>query len=623
MSLETGGLIQSGAKPDAAIAEVLMSGGAFGDADNDPDDAKIIKAVMGMLGKAKAWKATWSVNHERWWNLWESNHYRGKVVKTISQAVVNIVWSSIETFVAHIADHLGDPIARARTENSTDQAEYATKWLRYETDATNLEEEIQHPVRAAAITGCGWLKIGWNWKKFDGKGDVEVQAVDEKFVFCSPYARTLLEALYIIEARNVPREYVLRTWEKGHLVPPGTMDTSLQNIRKYADPKSEDAVPAAALVTTTTGSESRWTASSATGGDKRGDLVTLIEAWIRQEDGTMRLVVIANNVLLQDGPSPFDDEDFPYVVFNIIPTLDTIQGRGLIQFMEGLQDILNLTMSNLLDQQKFAADPMLGASSLNLEDAQQIENSPGSILPDTQLSTTGSPGYYWLQAPGFNAAWLQIQQIVADYMDSVLGRVDVLKGEHPPGVNTLGGLAIVRDEANIRVRALVRWVRASVRRTYKLMLSRLRQFVKDERQFRILGRLGQEEFVKVNETTGYGLEGQPEQSMTLSENVEFDIDLDPDVAGGRQAEVELAMTLAGLPAEDGMPMVDRQFVLEKVLQDEAPEVLQRMGQMQAMMAQQQAAAGPGGEGTAAANPAGAPKEQDPIEAIQSLFMGAA
>ena len=605
--------LQSPARPDGVVMDIL-AGASSGGMVNSPEEAEVVRLVMGMFQKGKAWKATWSKNHARWWNLWESNHYEGRRSNSLAQAIVNQVWSSIETFVAHVTEGLPEPIVRGRISAHKDAAKTISKWLTFEADRNDLAQEIEHPIRSSCVTGAGWFAVEWDEKASRGKGDVALVPVDEKFIYTSPNARNLQETLWLIDARNVPREYVLKTWpEKGQMVPPGIIDISLDNTRAYNEfNNNNQASPNWVQATSTDGSSSQWTKGGGGLGLKKSDLVTLIKAYIRQEDGSMRLAILANNVMLQDGPSPYEDDDFPYVVFNILPTLDTIQGRGLVQFIEGLQDILNNSISYLLDQQRFSADPMLIVAAENLEDGQLIDNSPGAVLPDSRV---GGGGYQWLTAPGFNQGWLQIQEIVKDYMDSVLGRVDVIQGENPAGVNTLGGLEILRDEANIRLRKHIKWVKASMKRMYLLTLSRLRQFAKDHRVIRLTGSMGKEEFVNINPMASVGLEGQPEQDMTIPEDAEFDVEFGKEMPGGRQARIETALALAGTPAEDGLPMVDRQWVLEQIEVEEAPEIMARMNQAAQMQAQAAQAAEGGGQGQ--------PPAGDPIDDMVRMLSGAA
>ncbi len=599
------GQIQSGAKPDAGIQDVMF-GSKSADA-NTPDEQERVKQVMSMFQKAKQWKATWAKDFDRWWNLWESNHYKNKTSTSLTQAVVNQIWASVETFIGHVTDALPDPIARARRSNYKDKAALITKWLKYENDSNDVEQEIQHAVRSACVTGLGWFKVSWNPEKSGKRGDVDIIPRDEKFIFTSPYARNVRELLYLIDASNVPREFVVRNWEKGELVPPGAMDMSLMNVRNYAEDNKSSAPTNLALLTTTTGSDSRWTSSTGLMGGKKSDLVTLLECWTREADGTMRYTVVANGVLLQDGPSPYDDEDFPYAPFNVIPTMDSIYGRGICQFIEGLQELLNNSLSLLIDQQRFASDPMMVVDSVNLDEGTLIENSPGGILPNV----SEGEGYRWMTAPGFNQAWLDIQKILSEYMDSVLGRVDVLKGERPVGVSTLGGLEIVRDEANVRIRNLIRWIKASLKRTNLLVLSRLRQFAKDERTVRIVGKLGKEEFATVNEVKGVGLGGELEQDVTIPDDAEFDVEFAKEAPGGRQAKQELALTLINTIAEDGLPCADRQYVLETCEIEEAPELMERLGQQAAAQAEAEAQAAGGGM---------MQPEQDPLDSLVKTLM---
>ena len=614
-----GSQLQSPAKPDGVVADILQGTKTDGNA-NSPMESEVVKMVMGMLTKGKAWKGNWSKNFERWWNLWESNHYYGRKAHTLSQAIVNQIWSSLETFIAHITEGLPEPLARPRTPEMKGKAKLVSKWLVYEADRNNLGQEIEHPVRSAVVTGAGWFSVEWDEKASKGKGDVAINPVDEKYIFVSPGARNLHEALWLIEAKNVPRDYVLKLYpEKGPSVPPGVMDGTLENARIYTESNNSDsASPNWMQVTTTTGGQSAWVNSSSSEGLKKSDFVTFIKAYVKQDDGAMRLVVIANGIVMQDGLSPYDDDDFPYVVVNVLPTLDTIQGRGLVQFIEGLQYILNNSISYLLDQQRFSSDPMLIVNAANLEDGQLIDNSPGAVLPD---SSQNGQGYQWLQAPGFNQAWIQIQELVKNYMDGVLGRVEILQGEHPAGVNTLGGLEVLRDEANIRLRKHTKWVKASLKRVYLLTLSRLRQYCHDERMIRLTDQYGEDQFYTMNQAGGIGADGAMEVDKTIPDDAEFDIEFGKESAGGKQARLEQALALAGTPAEDGFPMVDRQWVLDQAEIEEAPEIMQRIAALQQQQAQaeQQAAlaADPAAQEQAAAEAA----QPNPLDNLVEILSG--
>jgi len=608
----------------------ILTGSSSAKEINSEEEQKVAKAVQSMFLKAKSAKGVRSKNYEHWWNLWEGNHYKGRPSRTVTEATINQSWSAVETFLGHISDIIPSPLTQARLPQYKQKAQTVRKWLEYVAESNNVQTNIQHPLRSAAVVGEGWFRVDWDPQMFRNKGDVSIYPVDEKFIYPGPYATNMRELLYLIEARNIPREWVeWRFKERGQLVPVGGADPSLSNLRTYS---SGTGSPGYQNFTSDDGSQSQWSKPSGTDseGGKGGELVTFIECWTKQDDGSMRYTVVANGLVLQDGPSPYNDDDFPFVLFTLIPTLDSIQGRSLMQFIEGLQDILNDSMSLILDQQKFCSDPMMVVHTANIEEMQNLENTPGAILPDA----SGQPGagYQWLQAPGLNPAWLQVQEIANSYMDSVLGRVDILRGERPVGVNTLGGMEIVKDQANVRLRNLARWVNASLKRMFLLALSRLKQFAKDERTLLVQGKGNQPEYVKVNEVQGVNPNGTIQQDETLPDDAEFEISFGREKEGGKQAEIELALALAGTPAEDGLPMVDRRYVLDKCDQEEAESVIERMdamAQAQAQAQQQQAQApGTGMEQGAPPGPGGMqqgqpPQQQqgDPLDTATNLLMG--
>ena len=598
-------------KKDQALSSYMMGAASDG---QPPEMKQAVEMTWQMWQKARTWREQWAKHWPRFWNVWETNHYQGRIVHTLTRAVVNMVFSQIETFIGHAVDNLQEPQAKARRRDYEQNGKVLTKWLKYVWDSSNAETEIEHIIRSAAVTGIGWAEIPWDETADGNKGLPKFLPVDEKFIFVAPYARNLKEALYLIDARNVPREWALDIWgEQLEGVPPGPWDGSLFNQRQYnGGLRDSDSY---AQFKTTDGAQTAWTGSNADGlTQKRSDVVTLVKNWIRQRDGTMRLLMVVNGTVVQDGPSPYDDDDFPYVQFNLIPTLDSPYGRSLVQFVEGLQEILDLSLSYLLDQQRYASDPMLIVDAANIEESD-IDNMPGAILFNRNPQ---GKGYEWMQAPGFNQAWIQVQQMVTEYMDSVLGRVDVLRGERPAGVNTLGGLEIVRDEANVRIRNLVRWLKSAQKRAMLLIISRLRQFVKDERTMRITGKYGKEEYVTVNQVKEAGPEGEPVQEFTIPEDAEFDVEFGKDDFGGKQAKLERAVMLATTPAEDGLPMVDRQYVLEEAEIEQAPEIMERLAQMQQAQAQAQQAQAVGPDG----QPAAPEEEMSPQDMVMQLFGGA-
>ncbi len=608
-----------GAK-DLPLQKAAMGFPGFDIPQEEKEQAKLI---WKMLQQAKTFRSTRDRHWPRWWNLWETNHYTGRIVQTLSRAIVNQVFSSVETFVGHVVDILMPPECFARNPAHKRNARLLTKWLQVVWDRSGAKSEIEHCIRSAAVTGVGWAEIPWDETLSNGRGEPAFDPLDERTMFTSPHARNLRQALYVLEAKNVPREFVESAWERGAKVPPGVWDKSLSGQRGYA-PGGQGM--GYGEFTTTDGSETGYAKyGDISSGKENQGLVTLIKAWIRQRSGKMRLVVVSNGIILNpedlenSQDSPYEDEDFPYVSFNLIPSLDSAYGRSLVQFVEGLQEVIDTSLSQMLDAQHYAADPMLIVDDVNSEQGNIIENMPGAVLFN---QSPNGPGYQWLQGPGFNEAWLRVLEVVTDSMDSVLGRVDVLKGERPAGVNTLGGLEIIRDEANVRVRNLIRWVRASVKRSYLLIISRLRQFVKDQRTVRLLNEAGKEEYIHINPTVGSKIDGTPIIDVTIPPDAEFDIEFAKEEPGGEQARKEFVFQVMGTPAEDGLPLATRAWALDQLKIEDAPKIMQGIEQEKGMQQQAaQAQAAPAGDPAAQAQQQA--EAQNPMAELAALFQSPA
>jgi hypothetical protein len=332
-----------------------------------------------------------------------------------------------------------------------------------------------------------------------------------------------------------------------------------------------------AAFTTTDGAQTQMSRSTISTKDK--DLATLIELWLRQEDGSLRYLVVANGIVLYDGPTPYDDEKYPYVIFNVIKHKDHIYGCSLVEQIENLQTLINELVSYMVDQQRYESDTPTVVKQENIEEGKVFTNAPGETLVDR---TPNGQGYYLLSKPGANPKWLEIINSIKDFMQQIGGNVDILRGERPAGVSTLGGMEIVREEANVLVSKMTKQIVAAIRQNYMLSVNRLRQYMKDQRTVRVTGAGNQSEYLQINHQTSLNMNGEWNLSNTIPDDFECDIDFAPEPPGGFQAKMERDLEL--LKAQ----VVDQQFVLEDLDFDAQTinELQQRMSQ--SAQAQQQA-----------------------------------
>ena len=548
------------------------------------DDKKKARWIWDLLQKAKRWKSyCGGDNWKRWGEFWEGKQWQRMRASGLSMAVINLIYEMVETFIGHFMENTPEQVARARTPQHIPVAQLMTKLLNWVDDINEQQTRGEIPLRSSAVSGIGVRRVDWSLRMDRHRGAPSHSPVDEDCWFASPWCREVEDAEYIIEARNVPAPFVRNNWAEGWRVPLGVWDGSLTPMRSSSGTNSAQNTGLDSshwgAFTSTDGNYSQITPGTGSNRDDAKDLVTLIEAWIRQDDGTIRLVVCANGVILQDGPSPYDDERYPYAVYNLIRNKNSVYGYSLVGFVEKLQMELNEMHSYALDQQRYESDSPLVVSVANAKEAKQISNLPGAVYIDRDPN---KQGYSLITKPGANPRWLEMQEHVIQRIRDLSGNVDILRGQRPAGVTTLGGMEIIRDEANVLVNKMGRHVLAARRVEAILAVDRLRQFFHDERVIRIKGERGEDEYITANERTGKKPDGEWELQNSIPDNFEVDVEFTPAPPGGMQAKMERDLAL--LQAQ----VVDPVFVLEDL---EFPqETIEAISGRQAEAAKAQAAA---------------------------------
>jgi hypothetical protein len=540
------------------------------------DDKEKSRYAWDLYQKAKRWKLSWGwENGSRWWDLWRSKQWSKKRQSSFTMAVVNEIYSTLETFLGHLQDDIPDPTVSPRHPAQrpiADTVGYLLKWV---DEMNEFGTDVEMPVRAAMITGMGVYRNDWDYEMDRGRGCGRYVHIDENSLMTSPWCKRLQDAEYVVEAKNVPLTFLKRNWpERAAIVPAGVWDGTLTPMRGVYGEGLGTRIGEIAAFTTTDKAQTQMSRSTISTKDK--DLATLLELWIRQEDGALRYLVVANGIVLFDGPSPYSDEKYPYVIFNVIKNKDHVYGCSLVEQLENLQTLINELVSYMVDQQRYESDTPVVVKQENIEEGKVFTNAPGETLVDRSES---DHGYYLLSKPGANPRWLEIINAIKEFLQQIGGNVDILRGERPAGVSTLGGMEIVREEANVLVSKMTKHIVAAIRQNYLLTVSRLGQFMKDSRMVRVTGAGNQSQYVQVNQKAGLKADGSWNVQNEIPDDFECDIDFAPEPPGGFQAKMERDLNL--LKAQ----VVDSQFVLDDL--DFDAQTVQALNQRMSQSAQAQ------------------------------------
>ncbi len=595
-------------KGGEGLGSLLSAGTPSQAAGLTESDRKKAELLWGMYQEARKWKEECGLSstqcHERW-DFWRGKQWKRRRPQNLSMCVINMTYEQCETFVGTIGEDIPESTVTAREPEDKETSEICTKIINWTHDLNDQDTEVELPVRSAVVTGSGFRRVDWDWAMDGKRGAPRLTFVDEAYVFVSPGTKKLQEASYVIEAKNVRLEELRKRWpDRGWQVPGGVWDGSLTPVYSNSGGMTTAGGGDVASFTIPDGTQTQQSKSVLKRKDK--SLATLVEAWIRQDDGTLRYVVCANGLILQDDLSPYDDDLFPYAAYNVIRNKDCVYGVSLVELLESMQKEINEVHSYALDQQRYESDTPIVVSAANMDEAKNFTNSAGSVYFDN--SGTGN-GYYLLSKPGANPKWFDMEDRLHAKARSISGGVDILHGERPAGVTTLGGMEIIKEQANVVVSKMTKHVFAAIRDEDRLILNRIKQFMKDERVVRVTGRGGQDEYVTVNERTTMRPDGEWDRNNVIPDDFEADIDFTPTPPGGYQAKLErsLALLQAGV--------VDQQYVLEEI--DEPLAKIQAVQERMAAAQKQQADAEMAAQGQTP--PGGDPEAEDPEQLVQNAM----
>lgn len=576
------------------------AGSASSPGTQDEEKAKVSRMVWGMYQEAKKWKESGNFAEAKEnWDFWREKQWKYQRPNHLHMSVVNQVYPTIETFIGHFADNIPESVARARTPQYGRVGEMATKLFNWANDINGIQSQNELICRSASVACFSVQRVDWDWSMDSNKGAVRYSFIDENCFFVSPWSRNpdLSDARYVIEAQNLPIETVREMFpECADEIRPGAWDGTLtpdfmvgSGERGFGE-----------YLTMPDGRGTVSIGGSASKVDTK-KLCTLIRVVIRKSDRTMRDIWVANTIVCKDGPLPYDDEEYPYVLYNVLRDKDSAYGHSIVHWMKSTQNEINLMHSYMMDQQRYASVDRVVVNQANLEEGKMLTNDPTSALVD---QTPDGRGYYLLTQGGANSQFLNIEELLVERLRQKTGSVDIIHGERPAGVTTLGAMEILRDEANVLVKKMAIQLLDGMKRRDTLCLNRLRQFLKDERTVRITGRGGQEH-ITVNKKLGVGLDGEWIVGNTIPEDFEADIDVTPLPPGGVAAKFEQAVQMVNLTGEDGLPLITRNTFMKMTEQD--PQLTSENEEEIAVMAEEQAKAQ---EAEAAAQGGGAPPEEE-------------
>lgn len=539
-------------------------------------DVKLANWTYQKFKESMVAKEPYTSRWHEYLKAWSNDKYEQQTMPEYkTNHISNFIYSSIESMRPILFD--GNPRFEA-IPVTAEAMPYCTDIntiLDWEWHRTNMQELLlANSIYTFALgTSCVML----TYEKYDKKkssgnidGDVKPIPISPFNLYPDPLATSVEDAEYIIYANYIH------------------VNQLKQKYPKYADHLTGANINFSELV------------NERDKGARTDNQVLVLETWCRdyttidveeKENGETvkktkmkypkgRVIVTAPvlGLVLEDKQNPYESGRFPFFIFKDLDVPFQFWGEGEVKWLLSPQKQINDLYNQVIDNAKTTANTQWIVDKNAGIPKGQLTNRPGLIIrknPGTDVHRESPPSIP-----------MYVQQMIdtlKNDMEVVSGIHDVTRGETPTGIQSAAAIQALQEAAQTRVRLKVTLHENALGVLGTEWVGRIKQFWK-------FNRLIPKQTIassQIPQMQLNGLEMQP--SMMMSETpptyemleVNPDIQLDQEykikIGGASQMQQSRASMLDQMirlmqtPAEDGMPCVPREAVL-----DYLPDVNKRM-----------------------------------------------
>lgn len=447
------------------------------DADGVSDDyqpteqeEKTIKLVRKLFGKSKQWREPYIDRWKDYYHDFRGKQWRQKRPSYRHSEVLNLIFTAIQNQVPLMTD------ARPKVEFFATEPQdvelnrimndlFNSDWERNDWNYALLECLYDSHIYGTALAGIGFdaeADFGAGqvtWHSLEpiyaypepGSSDINTQRKASWFCYSEPVSLDKIKQMYPDKGRFVQAD-LHDMWESAK--------TDLRDVR-FRSPADNRAVI-----------ESSKPADSATNRDQAltitlfcrpleteeqevkninedGEEETLYELKLKYPRG--RKVVIAGNVVLDDGPFDTDDKSIP--IQKLVNYVDPRSWYGIsdIEQLEGPQVIFNKLVSFALDTLTLTGNPIWVVDTNSGIDTDNLFNIPGMVVEKEPGSEVRREAGTQLQP-----YVLQLVDRMKLWFDDISGSQEVTRGSNPAGVTAARAIEALQQTGRTRIRQKTR-----------------------------------------------------------------------------------------------------------------------------------------------------------------------
>lgn len=507
-------------------------------------------------------------------NAWNNSLYEDQSVPSYrSNQNSNFIFSTIESMRPIMFDGHPQFDAIPVTLEAMQFAGDVNQVMDYEWDRTRMQQKMIANSIYTLCVGTSIIMLTQETGTLPGDdkdGNVKPVPVNPFNLFPDPLATNIEDAEYLIYATYVHENLLKKMYpDKAEGISGGSIQYS-----ELVNSRDEGSSIKNQVLVLEMWSRDYTTIES----EEEADGVTVKKVSQKYPLGRVTVVAPDLNIVLKDEANPYQSGRFPFFLFKDIDVPFKFWGEGDVKWLLSPQQSINDLSNQIIDNARHTANA-----------AWVIDKNAGIPLG----TLTNRPGLVIRKNPGSSVDRISppsMPMYVSEKINSLKGDIEVISGVHdvtrgqtPTGIESGSAIQALQEAAQTRIRLKIQIMDCSIGELGTEWFERIKQFWKFNRL--------------IPKKDGITPEGQPQydfieiaQDKQLSQSFKIKIVGASTANTNTNSMLDLMIRLAQTMAEDQMPMVTRDAVLDflpKVNKDRILQHFQKKQQEQMALAQQQ------------------------------------
>lgn len=556
--------------------------------DKDQEEQQLVDKVLKMYKDSYNSKGKLHKTWERCYKAYTGELFEKNRPDYRSNEVSNYVFSTIETIKPIMLNDSPKTTVIPRQGSFYEKAKVIQGVMDNEWVRSRMFSKLHSANHLNLIYGTSIAGVFWNANSRNGLGDVEPVIISPFNFFPEPSATNIENAEYVIYAVNKKVSEVCKVYpdKAEKLKKQGSQEVDEYiNFGKKVESNGRDNI---LYIECYLKDYSDEITTEVEKDDKGNDVKYQIT---KKKYPNGRRIIVAGDVLLDDGENPYNDGQFPFEVMTCYPQHGSFWGIGEVEMLISPQEHANRIMNAIIENAELNGNPWTVLDKNCGIEQNSLSNAPGLVLrknPGSKVERVAPP-----PIPGYVGDTVAV---LKKDMEQISGVYDVVRGEKPGSITAASAIQALNEQAQGRVKLKVQNLEHFIGMFGAMWLRRIQQFWVTKRVVRVVGQPMTDDVL-----TNQVIQMDNGSSMHFLDISKDDIDGDYDIevfAGStmqtnKSAIAQTIIQLAQTMGEDGLPMLDRKTVLENVIstvgQINVSEVIQHFDNIKQQQAQEQQA----------------------------------